>query len=397
MTFPLLIISDAPTAGTGLARITRDLATRIYNCIGEVEVATLGYGGPYKSSLGFHQYTMDMQDWVIYNLPDVWQDFAGDRQGAVLTIWDASRLLWFARPENCTDERLRSFLAKPNFRRWGYFPMDATGPHDKLTMILKHTIEGYDRVLAYSKWAEKILLRTCPKLDSITNLPHGIDTSVFKPRNRAAARHGVGERIGAKKQNGSWLSVPDDSLMIGIVATNNPRKDFGLAIATVAEIAKERNVFLWIHTDVLEKHWSLPALLFDFGLNDAARNFITLKPMTDEQMSWMYSACDVTLGIGMSEGFGYPIFESLACGTPCVHGEGGGAPEHMPEEFIVLPDTHHLEGVYNCYRPIHSPQAWARRVRELYLVKHRVTGLPPDLDWNKLWPRWEAWLRAGVL
>lgn len=393
MTVPLLIISDAPTAGTGLARITRDLATRIHQNLSDVfDVATVGYGGPYSRSLGFPQYQMDMHEWVVYNLPDIWDDLAGERKGVVLTIWDASRLLWFSRPENCQDERLRNFLMNAPFSRWGYFPMDATGPHDKLTMILKHTIEGYDRVLAYSKWAERILLRTC-QMHNITNLPHGIDTAVFKPRNRAAARHGMGERLGVKKANDKWLSVPDDCLMIGIVATNNPRKDFGLAIATVAELSKERNVFIWIHTDILEKHWSIPALLYDFGLNDANKHFITLKAMTDEQMSWMYSACDVTLGIGMSEGFGYPIFESLACGTPCVHGGGGGAPEHMPEEMIIPPQMHHLEGVYNCYRPIHVPVEWAKRVCQLAKCR---TNFMPHLDWNNLWPRWSDWLTAGA-
>ena len=45
MPTPLLILSDAPTAGTGLGRITRDIAKRIRADLSDVfEVATLDTG-----------------------------------------------------------------------------------------------------------------------------------------------------------------------------------------------------------------------------------------------------------------------------------------------------------------------------------------------------------------
>jgi glycosyltransferase involved in cell wall biosynthesis len=159
-------------------------------------------------------------------------------------------------------------------------------------------------------------------------------------------------------------------------------------------------VFVWIHTDVYEKHWSIPALLYDFGLHEAGSNLITIKAMPDEQMSWMYSACDVTLGIGMAEGFGFPIFESLACGTPCLHCNYGGAAEHLPESCLADPSDDpwktpmRLESPYNCYRPVHDPIVWARAI-ERRTLKAKVT-LPAHLDWTNLWPRWAEWLKAGV-
>src|SRR5882672_10673656 len=312
---PLLIISDGATAGTGLSRITKDLSVKIAAHLPDVfRVATLGYGGPYSRALPFHQYVMEMKDWVIFNLPEVWSDFAGEQKGIILTIWDASRLLWFAHPENCGDVRVRKFLQEATFTKWGYFPMDATGPHDKLTAILKHTIEGYDRVLAYSKWAEDILRRTLwekPLLETLTNLPHGIDTSIFFPRAKAQARAGFGERIGMRNQTGKWLYIPDNFFVVGIVATNQTRKDFGLGLQTVAALSKDHPVMVWVHTDELERHWSLPALLNDFGLKNHA---VTTVPLTDEQLSWCYSAADITLAIGLGEGFGFSAAESLACG-----------------------------------------------------------------------------------
>jgi len=227
-------------------------------------------------------------------------------------------------------------------------------------------------------------------------LPHGVDTSVFYPRPRIQARHSFGQRLGAKNVRGNKIgqpvSIADDALLIGIVATNQVRKDWGLGIQAVAEVAKTRNVVLWIHIDQLERHWSIPALLYDFGLQEKA--IVTVTDYTDEQMAWAYSACDVTLGIGLGEGFGYPIFESLACGTPCIHGNYGGAAEHMPPWMLVNAEAERIEGPYNCIRRVYSPYEWRDKI--LQADKRRVE-LPAHLDWNNLWPRWADWLKAGLV
>ena len=391
---PFLIMSDAPTSGTGLGRVTRDLASRMNRHLSDVfEVATLGYGGPQHRSLGFPQYNMEMRDWIVYNLPDVWEDFAGDRKGVLLTVWDASRLLWLARPENCSDASLRKFLKDSSFALHGYFPMDATGPNDKLTAILGHTIDAYDRVLAYSKWAADILERTLKQ--PVEHIPHGIDTSVFYPRHFRSARNGFGERLGARTQKGKWMTIPYDATLIGIVATNQTRKDYGVALQAIAEYKRDKQVILWIHTDELERHWSIPALIYDYGFEHDECVVTCNLGYTDEQMAWAYSACDFTLGIGNGEGFGYPIFESLACGTPCIHGNYGGAAEHMQPDMLVEPVAERIEGCYNTVRKVYNPSDWYAKLKFL-ARKDGKSLLPAHLDWNNLWPVWESWLRKGA-
>jgi hypothetical protein len=67
----------------------------------------------------------------------------------------------------------------------------------------------------------------------LTYLPHGIDTSVFYPRDRNECRKMFG-----------WLTVnrtfqiEDDEILVGIVATNQARKDFGQAIQVFMELRK---------------------------------------------------------------------------------------------------------------------------------------------------------------
>jgi glycosyltransferase involved in cell wall biosynthesis len=360
-----------------LARIARDLATRVAADCPQFRVGTIGHGGSYSRHLPFSQYGAEgMQRWVPPRLPEVWADFAGAEQGVILTIWDASRLLWFTCPQYCPDPHVKEWLAKKRFLKWGYLPLDATGPNNRLTDILKTTIEGFDRVLAYSAWASRVLLRTGIAIAS-ASLPHGIDTGVFYPRPPVDQRSQFP------------IKVTDATLLVGIVATNQHRKDWGLGIQTVAEMGKRHaDVKLWINTDVLEREWSLPALLGDYGLLD--RTVVTLGGLTDAQMAGYYSACDVTLGIGLGEGFGYPLAESLACGTPVVHGNYGGG-EYVPNR--LAPVAYRVEGIYNGVRPVYSAAEWALQAQQLAGMH---AALPPHLDWKNLWPAWKSWLEEGV-
>ncbi len=403
MKTPLLIISDAPSASSGLGRICRDIAMGIHSSLGAIyDVGTLGYGGYGDRRLPFPQYPIEgMSDWFIPTLKDVWYNFAGDRKGAVLTIWDASRLLWFARPDEkvfSRDREIRQWLQNAPFQKWGYFPMDATGPNGMLCRANAECLFGYDRIIAYSEWAKRMIEKTYSNEDcakrGLVAIPHGIHTSVFKPAGESDKR---GVFRNDLQFNGPVLE--DFEKIVGIVATNQTRKDYGLAFEALAEVQKELPVRIFVQIDVLERHWSMPQLLFDYNL--LHRTILNTELVSDEIMAKIYSACDLTLGIGGGEGFGYPIFESLACGTPVITGTYGGQAEHMDNDFLMLPEMFRVEGAYNCVRPVYDPKKWALRIRKA-LANKKIPArflpgkslLPERLDWKNLWPdEWEKWFR----
>jgi glycosyltransferase involved in cell wall biosynthesis len=407
MAIPLLFFSDAVGAQSGLARITRDICLRVNKHLpGLFRVASIGYGSAGSSKLPWQQYHWTFRDdYVIGELPEVWYDFAGDQRGIFLTVHDASRMLWLARPDQGVDARqepkLYKFLQQRPFLKVGYFPIDASGINGKFCMALAETYKGYDRVLAYTKWAEQLLLQTLGAEESrkraLGSLPHGIDTSVFYPRPRQEARLAFRDRlIGPELASRYPLNV-GNKLCIGIVATNQSRKDYGLGIEAVAKIAKTRDVLLWIHTDVPERQWSIPGLLQDFGLTRDA--FLTVGHRTDEDLAQSYSACDVTICPGLGEGFCFPAAESLACGCPIVAGDTAAIPEFAPENMLCPPVAYRIESPYSIYRPVYSAAEWADKVLELTAQEQpmeRKSLLPPELDWNGtiLWPAWEKWFEA---
>jgi glycosyltransferase involved in cell wall biosynthesis len=239
-------------------------------------------------------------------------------------------------------------------------------------------MKSFDRVLDYSAFS-------CGVTGNTEHLPHGIDCSVFKPHDRIESKR--------KFRELGFQSLKDKSFLVGIVATNQARKDWALGFQT-CKILLDRglDVQLWCHVDVLERFWSLPNLIADYGL--AGRVVITNAKFTDEQMASFYSACDVSLSIGLGEGFGFPTYESLACGTPVVAGDYCGN-EWLPSVTKVKPIAYRYEGIYSCKRPVFNPEDWANRAAILPTTL-LDTRFPDELDWDNLWPRWEKWLRVGV-
>src|SRR6266478_7550534 len=188
---PIMLVGDAPDQTSGLARILRDLAT-ILTSVPQFRVSTLGYAGTGSMKLPFMQYIMQYTPDPIQSLQvslmQAFEDFTRGEQGIVMTIWDATRLHWLARPEVVEhDLRLRDWLlnvrAIHRLILWGYIPVDSEGPHGRLTAMTHDTLLGFDRVLTYTPFGAELIQRTIGPEESfkrgLTWLPHCVG-EVFK-------------------------------------------------------------------------------------------------------------------------------------------------------------------------------------------------------------------------
>ena len=380
MTIPILFLSDAVSCSSGLGRITRDLATRLHEHCGDVfDVASVGYGAAGSRKVPFKEYHLTSVDnWLVPELPEIYDDWCQGREGILMTTWDASRLYWLGIPQMCPIPHLRKFAERKDVKKYLYGAIDAEGPNGGLSHRIAETYKGFDRVIDYSAFSSKIT-------GNPDHLPHGIDTSVFYPRPHKEARQLF--------INQGFQGLTQDSLLVGIVATNQARKNWQLGIETCRILLdRGHDVRVWCHTDVIDRYWSLGNLIVDYGLQGRAA--VTVNRFTDEQLAWNYSACNATLCIG-PEGMGYPAMESLACGVPCIAGSYAAQSEFIPKPMQVDPIAYFHEGAFCSKRPVHEALKWAIKV-EMNLGKE--ASLPSAFDWNgpTLWNNWSKWFREGL-
>lgn len=390
--FKLMVFSDNVATLTGLARIARELTQRIHEHLGDViEVCSYGPGSQKSDALPWKQYEMKQENLLPTNLKECWEDFAQDQRGAVLVIWNASHVPYFAFPEKCPNPELRAFLESKPFATWTYTPIDGDCRPGMLPLNMAEALHKFDRLAHYTNFAKRITDASWNELGLSKDtavLPHGLDTTVFYPRNREEARKTFYERA----TGGAANPLLDDVVMVGVVATNSSRKDFPLVFQTCAELVRRGfNIGLCVLTDHPRKSWDMVALAREYGM---AGRVIFSRPLNDDELAWIYSGCDVTLAPASGGGWEFPLMESIACDCPPVHGNYAGGAELLPSGCLVEPVAYRNDGFFAVRRPCHSPSAWADTVQH---VLGTSPSLPLYVPWDVAWETlWKPWLLKGI-
>jgi glycosyltransferase involved in cell wall biosynthesis len=383
---PLLVLGDAPGESSGLARIARDLTAHLHadaDRLG-IRVAQLGLGWAGPSPAWPVYPIRDGENWGQQDLERAWQWHVQGDTGVLFSVWDPARCFATAT------------LPLAGGRRWGYFPIDAHNAGGGLSGPAGEAVTRYQRVLAYTRWGSRIL-RSCTNGHPVSYLPHGLDLLVFRPEIDSTLYAQIAEML--------WPTVVQGRhTLVGCVSTNQPRKDLGLLFAAI-RIMRGMNarIRLWLHIDKdISPAWSVPQLASDFELEDA---LVVTHDLTDAELAALYAICGVTIAPGLGEGFCYPIAESLACGTPAVHGTFGGGAEIVPKSEWRYPEVaRRYESVYALVRPVYDPLDVANAamralnwVREdSNVVREYCRGAVAHLDWSVLWPRWRSWVAQGL-
>lgn len=409
---PFIVYGDGPRLPTGLARIARDLMTHLVAEQEELGIRPAQVGVDWPG--GWHFQTWDFcgfqpndQDQGREALHVVVEELhrVTGVQPIVLMIMDPARCYDLTR----VGPVVRNGPAvKIDCQFWGYYPLDAMNRLQAIGGPAARAVLDTDRLLGYGRWGAGVLKRTLeqhqPKFRHITTpaikpipyLPHGIDTRVFRP--------GVPlEEADASFQQ--WAKLQGDRVRIGCVATNQARKDLGLLFSTIAELkAQGLPVAIWLHTDKLTHIWDIGELVTTCGLKQQ-EVAVSTEELSDPQMAARYGWSDLTIAPGLGEGFGYPIVESLACGTPVVHGDYAGGVELLPHPgWLIEATAWRLESLYALLRPVLHPKDVAVVVRAIVeqkadapeLMQAYCSGSVAHLDWQYLWPRWRGWIKAGI-
>lgn len=307
----LLWHSVAPWVGTGYGQQTAQAVPRIVGAGHDVAVSCYyGLAGAKMTWRGITCYPQYAQpygsDTIVPHAVDHFgggpgvslQEVAG--RGVILTLGD----VWTFRQPLLADMAVASWV-----------PVD----HETVPAQVLAWFEATGAVpIAMSRFGQRTLAGA--GLDPLY-VPHAIDTAVFCPGDRAEARDRVG--------------LPADAFVVAIVAANvgkdGNRKAFYEQILAFRELRRRHSdAVLALHTDVTTPYGvNLRELLADLpdGSYVVSDQYAYRVGMPSERVADIMRAADVLSNCSWGEGFGVPIVEAQACGTPVIVTDTTAMPE----------------------------------------------------------------------
>ena len=290
----ILLWSTAPWCKTGYGRNCRYLLNALKGKAELDVLATFGLEGGVINVNGVNVYPTGGNFWVMDEWVKYWSDvLASD---IILQHFD----IWVIKP---------SFIVDHGLKLVTYSPVDGY----PIPFPVKASADGALDNIAMSKFAQDSYIEQ--GLRASTVIYHPVDHGSFYPMDKRECRR--------------LLGIPEDKFVIGFVGTNKgPRKNIPNQLVAFKKFLDETKVdaYLYLHTymerdEINPEGTSIPHLL---ELLDLSGKVLTTDKIRyrvglhDDVMRLLYNSFDVLSQCTLGEGFGIPIVEAQACGTPVI-------------------------------------------------------------------------------
>lgn len=203
-----------------------------------------------------------------------------------------------------------------------------------LRLLTGVTCQKARRVLAISQSTGRDLteLYGIPT-EKIDVTPLGYDTTRFRPL--------PGEQIEKFKQE---KGLPEQFWLF--LGTLEPRKNLVMLLEAYASLAPHERLPLVIAGG---KGWDYGPIFAAIETYDLSRTVHLPGFIPDEEMPLWYNSASVFVYPSVFEGFGLPVLEAMACGTPVITSDVSSLPEIAQDAGL-------------CLSP-HDPTIWANALR----------------------------------
>lgn len=205
-----------------------------------------------------------------------------------------------------------------------YMPVDS-GP---LAADYVRGVASLDRIIVYNQFAADTLAAASNEVSAedpsfalppMSIIPHGVDTSVFRPLFPLTGNL-VAARKAARHQLMPGSDALNDAFIVLNANRNQPRKRIDITIAGFAKFAADKpdNVMLYLHMGMTDIGWDIRELARRHGIMD--RLIIThegdnVPGSSPEQLNRIYNTCDVGINTSEAESWGLTAFEHAATGA----------------------------------------------------------------------------------
>jgi glycosyltransferase involved in cell wall biosynthesis len=198
-------------------------------------------------------------------------------------------------------------------------------------ILLPMLARRVSRIIVLSEFVRrKVLMHFSLPAEKVTTIPAGVDTSKFHPLNVST----------------------DMGRYILFVGSLEPRKNL-LGLLKAWEEINERHPNISLVIAGTSGH------VFRKLSNPASRDqvqWIGYVPETD--LPTLYAGADLFILPSFDEGFGLPVLEAMACGTPVITSDGGALPEVVGDAGLIF--------------NLSNPSALSRSINE-YLSNSRLS------------------------
>lgn len=296
----ILIIGDA-VAPSGFARVIRSIFEPLHEHYELHQLATRFDGGPhdypwklYPAGKGGNRYGFDQVATLVDQL----------QPAIVFLLYDIVFQVQYL-------ERLRKAAATP--RIIFYSPVES-GP---IAPEIMQRLGGLSRYVVFTEYGRQEIetaLRTVRDNDpafqfpDLEVIPHGVATERFFP---------LPDKAEARRRMRLDDAAHRDAFIVLNANRNMPRKRIDLTIHGFALFAKDKppQVKLYLHMATEDAGWNVLILAKRYGIFD--RLIMTQadnsRPtFSDEELNFLYNACDIGITTTTGEGWGMPSFEHAA-------------------------------------------------------------------------------------
>jgi D-inositol-3-phosphate glycosyltransferase len=391
----ILIIGDA-VAPTGFGRVIRSIFEPLHRDYELHQLATRYDGGPhdypwtlYPAGKGKSQYGFDQ---VVPLIEEI-------RPAIVFLLYDIP----FQPPYL---QELRKTVPSPTIVL--YSPVES-GP---IAPEIMQRLDGVSRYVVFTEYGRREIATALasvrkenpafqfPALDLI---PHGVATDKFFP---------LPDKREARRQMKLDDAEHRDAFIVLNANRNMPRKRIDLTMEGFALFAKDKpaNVKLYLHMATEDTGWNVLILAKRYGIFD--RLIMTQadnsRPtFSDEQLNFLYNACDVGLTTTTGEGWGMPSFEHGATRAAQI------VPRHTSLADLWKDTAEFIDPVMTLTYPgnlthahIVTPEGVAAALQRLYEnPTHREAlaeaayrnATRPEYSWSAIAGRWRRLFNQMLL
>ncbi len=210
---------------------------------------------------------------------------------------------------------------------------------------LRFRFARYLEYAAITRAVGLLAISECTKRDVVSYLGVPAEKIVVTPLGVGGEFTPRGKSLGVwpaeihKKKK--LLGIPEERPVLLYVGGIDPRKNVLFLLDVLREVLREHTgerpclVLAGKH----EKDDQYPLLQEKIKRLELEKDVIQLGFVPDENLSALYHVGDAFLFPSLYEGFGFPVLEAMACGTPVVAGNNSSIPEVAGTSARLLADN----------------------------------------------------------